>query len=480
MEKKCGPGYASPLAAMKEGPREKLLYVVTVQPNLDEPHGDYLSTIDVDPESPTYSQIIHRTFTNRKGVELHHSGWNTCSSCYNLDGKCKLKGKTPVRDKLILPGLGSNYIYIFDTGKNPRAPEIFKVIDKSVMESHNVSAPHTTHCLANGNVMISTMGDKNDKNKGDFILFDSETWECKGTWTKGETAICGYDFWYQPYFNVMVASEWSSPKMFKRGFQLEDLADEEYGRRLNFYDWNEQKLIQTLDLGKDGLAPLEIRFMHNPKRNEGFVGCCVLANMYYFYKNETSGLYEAIKVIDVPSKKISGWKLDEINGMMSDIILSLDDKFLYFNNWLQGDLRQYDINDPRNPKLVGQVFLGGVLTVDGVKVVEDEELKEQPKPVYVKGRRLRGGPQMLQLSLDGKRMYVSTSLFSPWDKQFYPEMVQAGGTIVQIDIDTEKGGLKINENFLIDFGNEPYGPTLPHEMRYPGGDCTSDIWLADD
>lgn len=343
-------------------------------------------------------------------------GWNTCSSCYKLDGKCK--GNGPVRDKLILPCLGSNFIFIFDTGKNPRAPEICKVIDGSVMEGYDVASPHTSHCLYNGNVMISTMGDKNGNNKGDFILFDSETWECKGTWTKGDKkAICGYDFWYQPHFNIMAASEWSSPKMFKRGFQPDDLLDEEYGRRLNFYDWKEQKLIQTIDLGKEGQAPLEIRFMHNPKRNEGFVGCCVPANMFYFFKNESTGLYEAIKVIDVPAKKISGWKLDAINGMMSDIILSLDDKYLYFNNWLHGDLRQYDITDPRKPKLVGQVFLGGVLMVEGVTLVEDEELTEKPKPVFVKGRKLRGGPQMLQLSLDGKRMYVSTSLFSPWDKQ---------------------------------------------------------------
>lgn len=59
-------------------------------------------------------------------------------------------------------------------------------------------------------------------------------------------------------------------------------------------------------------------------------------------------------------------------------------------------------------------------------------------------------------------------------------MVETGGTLVQLDVDIHKGGLKINENFLIDFGKEPYGPTLPHEMRYPGGDCTSDIWLAND
>lgn len=41
-----------------------------------------------------------------------------------------------------------------------------------------------------------------------------------------------------------------------------------------------------------------------------------------------------------------------------------------------------------------------------------------------KGKRIYGGPQMLQLSLDGKRLYVTTSLFSPWDKQFYPDMAK--------------------------------------------------------
>lgn len=59
-------------------------------------------------------------------------------------------------------------------------------------------------------------------------------------------------------------------------------------------------------------------------------------------------------------------------------------------------------------------------------------------------------------------------------------MVEKGGTIVEIDIDVVNGGMNMNEDFLVDFGKEPYGPTLPHEMRYPGGDCTSEIWLAND
>lgn len=40
-----------------------------------------------------------------------------------------------------------------------------------------------------------------------------------------------------------------------------------------------------------------------------------------------------------------------------------------------------------------------------------------------------------------------------------------------------KGGLTLNPDFLVDFGQEPDGPVLCHEMRFPGGDCTSDIFL---
>ena len=84
---------------------------------------------------------------------------------------------------------------------------------------------------------------------------------------------------------------------------------------------------------------------------------------------------------------------------------------------------------------------------------------------------------MLQLSLDGKRLFVTNSLFSPWDNQFYPEMVKKGSQLVQVDVDTVKGGLTLNSDFVVDFGALPEGPALAHETRYPGGDCTSDIWV---
>ena len=60
---------------------------------------------------------------------------------------------------------------------------------------------------------------------------------------------------------------------------------------------------------------------------------------------------------------------------------------------------------------------------------------------------------MIQLSLNGKRLYVTNSLFSAWDKQFYPELIEKGSHMLQID-----------------FGTEANGPSLVHEMKYPGGE----------
>lgn len=60
---------------------------------------------------------------------------------------------------------------------------------------------------------------------------------------------------------------------------------------------------------------------------------------------------------------------------MSDVLISLDDKYLYFSCWLHGDVRQYDISDTKNPKLTGIVRFGGLVQHDKLKVLEDKEFK---------------------------------------------------------------------------------------------------------
>ena len=62
-------------------------------------------------------------------------------------------------------------------------------------------------------------------------------------------------------------------------------------------------------------------------------------------------------------------------------------------------------------------------------------------------------------------------------KPLLQELRTQGGAMIMIDCDVENGGMKINKDFIVDFGKEPNGPSRCHESRYPGGDCTSDIWL---
>jgi len=88
----------------------------------------------------------------------------------------------------------------------------------------------------------------------------------------------------------------------------------------------------------------------------------------------------------------------------------------------------------------------------------------------------RTGKQYVEGLRDGRRLYVTNSLYSHWDNQFYPQIGKDGSYLLQIDCDTKNGGMALNERFHIDFGKEPDGPARAHEIRFPNGDSTSDIW----
>jgi len=444
----CGPGYASPAAAM-QAEQEHLLYTIALYTGTEIEEPDYLATIDVDPKSPTYSQVIHRLPMPYIGDELHHFGWNACSSCHGDASKS--------RRFLVVPGQRSSRIYIIDVAEE-RSPKIHKVIEpEEIKQKTNLTAPHTVHCLADGYVMISMLGDGEGNAPGGFLLLDAD-FEIAGRWEQSPGMKFNYDFWYQPRHNVMVSSEWGAPKTYCPGFDLNDVAAGNYGHQLHFWDWTKHEIIQSVDLGEEGLIPLEVRFHHDPDSTHGFVGAALSSNVWHWHK--PNGHWQVEKIIDVPTVDVEGWQIP-VPSLITDILISMSDRYLYFSNWLHGDIRQYDISDPRKPQLTGQVWCGGLLG----------------KGSEIQGHQLQGGPQMLQLSLDGKRLYVTNSLFSTWDNQFYPELAKSGSYMLQIDCDTENGGLKINEDFYVDFGQEPVGPSRAHEMRYPGGDCTSDIWV---
>jgi selenium-binding protein 1 len=451
---KHGPGWSSPAEAMKSPP-EKLLYIPAIYTGTPVKKPDYIATVDVDPKSKTYSKVIHRLPMPTVGDELHHTGWNVCSSCHAHAHK--------TRRYLIAPGVGSTNIHVIDTS-DPRAPKLHKTIKGSdIKKKTNLSAPHTTHCLADGNIVISMLGDAKGNGPGGFLMLD-ERFNIVGHWEKNAAGMkYNYDFWYQPRHNVMVSSEWGAPNTFRKGFKLEDVKAGKYGQQIHFWDFEKRSIVKSADLGAAGLIPLEVRFHHNPDSTHGFVGAALSSCVWHFHK--AGGEWKTENVIQVKSQEVKGWPFP-VPGLITDILISMDDRFLYFSNWLHGDLRQYDISDPSKPKLTGRVWIGGVLSRSG-----------RPVRTSVQGKTLHGGPQMLQLSLDGKRLYVTNSLLSVWDNQFYPEIGKRGSYLLQIDVDTKKGGMKLNEKFFVDFGKEPHGPARAHEMRYPGGDCSSDIFV---
>ena len=444
-----GPGFATPEDAMKADP-EKIGYTIALYVGTGVEAPDYLATVDLDPESPTYSQVIHRLPMPNIGDELHHFGWNACSSCHDDDSK--------ERRFLIAGGQRSGRIHVIDTA-DKRAPVMHKVIEPDeIVAKTDLSAPHTVHCLADGHVMISMLGNGKGEGPGGFLLLDGN-FDIVGRWEKDMEGVdYNYDFWYQPRHNVMVSSEWASPNTYFGGFELDDVAAGKYGSKIHFWDWAKHEVIKSIDLGEEGMIPLEIRFQHNPDSMHGYVGAALSTTMWHLSKDD-SGEWTADKVIDVPAVDLEDWPIP-VPGLMTDILISMDDRFLYFVNWLHGSVNQYDISDPANPKQTGQVWIGGLLG----------------KAPEVNGVAVDGAAQMIQLSLDGKRLYTTTSLFSRWDNQFYPQMATSGSRMYKMNCDTENGGLSIDENFLVNFANEPCGPARAHEMRYPGGDTTSDIW----
>ena len=440
--------FATPAEAMRS-PREELAYVVCTYAGTDTKMPDYLATIDVDPKSKSYSQVIHRLAMPNLGDELHHYGWNACASCHG----------ERARRYLIIPGLVSGRIHIVDT-ENPKQPKLHKVIEpEEVVKKTKLTAPHTVHCLADGQIMISMLGNEKLDGPGGFLLLDAD-FKIAGHWEKSAEGMhYNYDFWYQPRHNVMVSSEWGAPKTTRPGFKLDDVKAGRYGQHIHFWDWEKKEIVQSVDLGAKGLIPLEVRWHHNPDSTHGFVGAALSSVVWHWQREKEKDQWKATPVIEVEGQEVKGWDFP-VPGLITDLVLSMDDRWLYFSNWLHGDIRQYDVSDPAKPKLAGQLWLGGLLG----------------KTTERTGANQSGGPQMLQLSLDGKRLYVTNSLFSSWDNQFYPQIAKAGSYLLQVDCNTDEGGLTLHDKFAVDFGKEPGGAVRAHEIRFPQGDCTSDIW----
>lgn len=450
--------HPSPKLAMAAPPEEHA-YVVMLSGDRSAP--DALGVVDVKPGSSRFGEIVHTLVMPNKGDEFHHFGWNACSSALSpLSGHPFLE-----RRYLVIPGMRSSRIYVVDTRPDPTQAKIHKIIEpEEVFSRTGYSRPHTVHCGPEG-IYISTLGgggpDGTDGPPGIFIM-DCETFEVLGRWEieRGPQKL-HYDFWWNLPRDYMVSSEWALPPQFENGIVAEDLLGNRYGHRLHFWDLRERRHVQTIDLGDNHQMALEVRPAHDPVKEYGFVGVVVdttnLEGSIWTWWRE-DGRFHAEKTAVIPPEPADKADLPPLlqgfgaaPPLITDIDLSMDDRFLYVSCWGTGEMRQYDVSEPRKPRLNDSLHIGGLVRKAGGP----------------NGAAFEGGPQMVEISRDGKRIYFTNSLYSSWDEQFYPGGVAGAMVMARV---AEDGKMELAQDFTPRF---PDGYRA-HQVRLGGGDCSTD------
>ena len=158
--------------------------------------------------------------------------------------------------------------------------------------------------------------------------------------------------------------------MFENGVVPEKLLGKEYGHQLHIWDLKRRAHRQAIDLGDEHQMVLELRPAHDPRRTDGFVGVVVsvadLSASVWRWSRRPDGSFEVKKVITIPAVPNYADELPPalkdfgaVPPLVTDINLSLDDRWLYVSCWGTGELHQYDVSDPAAPKHTATVELGG-------------------------------------------------------------------------------------------------------------------------
>jgi selenium-binding protein 1 len=213
---------------------------------------------------------------------------------------------------------------------------------------------------------------------------------------------------------------------------------------------------------------LELRPAHDPTEAYGFVGVVTslkdLSSSIWLWHRDGSegrGAWSLRKVIEIPAEPVDPNRLPPllqgfgaVPPLVTDINLSLDDRFLYVSCWGTGELKQFDVSDPFSPIETGSVRLGGIVG----------RYAHPARPDHA----LNGGPQMVEISRDGKRLYVTNSLYRTWDEQFYPDGIR--GWLAKVDVGPT-GGIQLDPNLVPEFDG-----MRPHQVHLEGGDASSDSY----
>lgn len=372
------------LGAPVPSPQE-LLYVWTGDG--DQKDHDFLVIIDLDPISETYGEILNTVDVGSSGNEVHHMGF------------------TADRSKIFAGSLFSSRIFHFDLAQNPGHPPV-EVIE-NVPELVGYSAPHSFHPLPDGKMLVTFLGSATGGLPGGLAVFsrEGELLEVFPPPDHTGPPTYMYDVGLKPQINRMITSSFTPPDAYRPGIPPLDRVGDE----VVVWDLETREVLQVAQLDK---APLEVRWLHDPRSTVGFVNAA-FGDSVWAWRRAEDGTFAFRRVIELPQGSIP-----------VDMRISPDDRFLYVSLFGADEVRQYDISDPFQPELASTV---------------------RPGPT----------PNMIRLGADGERLFVTNSLLSSWDRaeQFYLRLIRITPT-----------GMVLDEDFSVDFNAFPTGPARPHDM----------------
>ncbi|MEA3276411.1 MAG: selenium-binding protein SBP56-related protein [Pseudomonadota bacterium] len=370
---------------------------------------DKLVTVDVNPTSPHYGQIVHTLSVGGRN-EAHHSGF------------------TDDRRYLWAAGLDTSKIFIFDVHTDPAKPRLHRTIGNFVAASGGVVGPHTTYALP-GRMMITGLSNNRDHggrtalveyaNDGEYV---ATHWmptddSLQGAVKSGNYADgYGYDVRVLPRRNAMFTSSftgWSNYMMDFGKMLKDEEAMKHFGNTVVVWNLHSRKPRKVLDVPG---APLELRCAWQPNHNYCFTTTALTTKIWLIHEDDR-GEWQATAVADVgdPSQV----------PLPVDISITSDDGYLWVDTFMDGKTRLFDVSDPFEPKQVYQTVIGRQIN-------------------------------MASQSWDGKRIYFTSSLLANWDKK--------GAENEQYFKAYQWDGKTLTEKFAIDFTAAKLG--RPHQMRF--------------
>ena len=163
------------------------------------------------------------------GDELHHFGWNACSSACHSQLQ---------RDTLVVPG--------FRSSRHPPARRLRPALaadqerDRGRGDQGEARAQRAAHGPLHARRHRHDLHARRRRRQLARAASRCSTRATSRSPSAGSARPTGiefnYDFWYQPRQNTMVSSEWGAPNTFQDGFNPADVAAGKYGRKLHFWD----------------------------------------------------------------------------------------------------------------------------------------------------------------------------------------------------------------------------------------------------